>query len=97
MKLYVGNLPYSYDKEALKELFSKFASSIININWIEDKETQKFRGFAFVEFSSKEDAFEAINDLNGQEVEGKAIVVNEARPKNNDRPRNDRPSYRKRF
>ena len=80
MKLYVGNLPHSYTEEDLKEIFSKY-SSVISCKLIIDRDTQKSKGFGFVELDSKEEAEEAITELNGKDCDGRAIVVNEARPK----------------
>ncbi|NGX54608.1 MAG: hypothetical protein KR126chlam2_00222 [Chlamydiae bacterium] len=80
MKLYVGNLPYALGEEDLKELFSEF-ESIVSIQLITDRETGKSRGFGFVELSSQDEGNKAIDELNEKMVEGKAIIVNEARPK----------------
>ena len=77
MKLYVGNLPHSYTEEDLKEIFSKY-SSVISCKLIIDRDTQKSKGFGFVELDSKEEAEEAITELNGKDCDGRAIVVNEA-------------------
>jgi RNA recognition motif-containing protein len=90
MKLYVGNLPYSYKEQDLKQLFAKF-TSIISTVLVKDRDTGNFRGFAFVEFSSDDEAREAMNELNGSDVDGKAIIVNEALQKT-DRP--SRPPFR---
>ena len=79
MKLYVGNIPYSATEEDLKELFVKY-SSVKSCKLIIDRETQRSKGFGFVEFDSKEEAMQAITDLNGKDFNGKALVVNEARP-----------------
>ncbi len=87
MKLYVGNLPFSYKDEDLRQLFAKFAS-VTSVTLVKDRDTNNFRGFAFVEFSSNEEAEQAINELNNTDVNGKAIIVNEARPKT------DRPAFR---
>ena len=80
MKLYVGNLPYALGEEDLKELFSEF-ESIVSIQLITDLETGKSRVFGFVELSSQDEGNKAIDELNEKMVEGKAIIVNEARPK----------------
>ncbi|MBM3191834.1 MAG: RNA-binding protein [Chlamydiae bacterium] len=80
MKLYVGNLPLNNFSEAdLKSLFSSYAS-VISCRPIFDRETKRFKGFGFVEFSDKDEAEQAIKDLNGKEVGGRKLVVNEARP-----------------
>ncbi|RJR28161.1 RNA-binding protein [Candidatus Microgenomates bacterium] len=80
MKLYVGNLPYSITSESLKELFSE-AGEVMDAVVIVDKYTQRSKGFGFVEFSSEADAQKAIEMLNEKEIEGRAIVVNVARPR----------------
>jgi len=80
IKLYVGNLPYSITSESLKELFSE-AGEVMDAVVIVDKYTQRSKGFGFVEFSSEADAQKAIEMLNEKEIEGRAIVVNVARPR----------------
>jgi len=77
-KLYVGNLSYSTTKEALENLFSQ-AGQVESINIVTDRFTGQPRGFAFVEMSSQKEANEAIQRLNGQTLDGRNIVVNEAR------------------
>ena len=78
MKLYVGNLPWSVDNSQLEELFSEFGS-VISANVITDRDTKRSRGFGFVEMESgAEDAIQALND---SEVEGRKLVVNESKPK----------------
>jgi len=84
-KLYVGNLSYDTTEDSLKDLFSQYgevASAMI----ISDKIPGRSKGFGFVEMSSEEEAQKAIDALNGSEFEGRKIIVNEARPKE-DRPR----------
>lgn len=81
-KLYVGNLNYRTTEERLKELFAQFGE-VTSINIIQG------RGFGFVEMASSESAEEAKGKLNGTELEGRKIIVNEARPKT-DRPRTER-------
>lgn len=80
IKLYVGNLPYSITSESLKELFSE-AGEVMDAVVIVDKYTQRSKGFGFVEFSSEADAQKAIEMFNEKEIEGRAIVVNVARPR----------------
>lgn len=80
MKLYVGNLPHSYNEEDLKEVFSKY-TSVISCKIITDRDTKRSKGFGFVELESNEEAQDAIKELNGKDCSGRAIVVNEARPK----------------
>ena len=78
MKLYVGNLPHSLKEGDLEELFSPHGT-VVSTKIIMDRDTGRSRGFAFVEMSSSEEGGAAMEALNGQEVEGRALVVNEAR------------------
>jgi RNA recognition motif-containing protein len=94
MKLYVGNLPHSLTEQDLTDLFSPYGN-IKESKLIVDRDTNKSRGFGFVEMESKEEALKAIKELNGKDVEGREIVVNEARPK--ERRDNNRSSFRRRF
>ena len=79
-KLYVGSLAYSINDDQLKELFAE-AGTVSSAQVIVDRDTQQSKGFGFVEMSSEDEAKEAIKLLNGKEVDGRALVVNEARPK----------------
>ena len=79
-RLYVGNLPYSATEEQLTELFSR-AGKVDNVKVMRDMATGRARGFAFVEMSSDDDAQKAISELHEHELGGRALVVNEARPK----------------
>jgi RNA recognition motif-containing protein len=83
-KLYVGNLPYSVTEAQLSELFAEFGK-VSSIALITDRMTGQPKGFGFVEMESDAEAAKAISGLSGKEVDGRAIVVNEARPKE-DRP-----------
>src|SRR5512140_2004308 len=78
-KLYVGNLSYDTNEASLRELFSK-AGAITSISIPMDRATNRPRGFAFVEMESPADALKAIKMCDGQEVDGRAIKVNEAKP-----------------
>jgi len=80
MNIYVGNIPHSVEEEALKELFEKFGP-VVSVKKITDKFTGAPRGFGFVQMENKEDAQKAIDELNGYEFEGRKLVVNEAREK----------------
>ena len=77
-KIYVGNLPYSATENEVKELFGEFGA-IESVNLITDRDTGRPRGFGFVEMGSSEDADQAIQELNGQEMDGRQLTVNEAR------------------
>ncbi len=85
-KIYVGNLSYKVTEDDLKELFGEFGA-ITEINVITDRETGRPRGFAFVEMDSDDEATKAIDSLNGKELQDREIVVNEARPRKDSRPR----------
>ena len=79
-RLYVGNLPYSATEEQLTELFGQ-AGKVDNVRVMRDMATGRARGFAFVEMVNDEDAAKAISQFHEQQMEGRALVVNEARPK----------------
>jgi cold-inducible RNA-binding protein len=79
-RLYVGNLPYSATEDQLTELFSR-AGKVDNIRVMRDMATGRARGFAFVEMASDDDAQKAISEFHEYQMEGRALVVNEARPK----------------
>lgn len=78
-KLYVGNLAFQTTSNDLQELFSQ-AGSVESANVVEDRETGRSRGFAFVEMSTNEEAKAAITQFNGKELGGRALKVNEAKP-----------------
>jgi len=79
-KLYVGNLSFNTSNEDLQELFGQ-AGTVESVNIVEDRDTGRSRGFGFVEMSSKEEGETAIEQLNGKEIDGRALTVNEARPR----------------
>lgn len=83
-KLYVGSLPYSTTDDSLKEMFSE-AGTVESATVITDRDSGRSKGFGFVEMATDEEAAKAVETLNGKEVDGRTIVVNEARPKE-DRP-----------
>ena len=78
-RLYVGNLPFSANEEQVRELFSQNGRTVTEVKLITDRDTGRPRGFGFVEMGSGEEADGAIRDLNGFEMEGRALTVNEAR------------------
>ena len=79
-KLYVGNLSYSTTEGNLSELFSE-VGEVASVNLITDRMTGRSRGFAFVEMAEESAAQQAIADLNGRELDGRALKVAEARPR----------------
>ena len=79
-KLYVGNLAYSVRDESLHQAFSQFGT-VTSAKVMMDRDTGRSKGFGFVEMGSDAEAQSAINGMNGQALEGRAIVVNEARPR----------------
>jgi RNA recognition motif-containing protein len=79
-KLYVGNLAYSVRDDSLLQAFSQFGH-VASAKVMMDRETGRSKGFGFVEMGSDAEAQAAINGMNGQALEGRAIVVNEARPR----------------
>ncbi|OGK08945.1 MAG: RNA-binding protein [Candidatus Riflebacteria bacterium GWC2_50_8] len=90
MKIYVGNLPYSVRDAELEELFAPYGE-VTSANVIIERETNRSKGFGFVEMPSKTDAENAIAQLNNKEINGRGLKVNEAKPRE-DRPR--RPASR---
>jgi cold-inducible RNA-binding protein len=79
-KLYVGNLPYSIGEAELQDLFSK-AGSVETVRVMRDMATGRARGFAFVEMATDEEAAKAVTEFNEYDLGGRALAVNEARPK----------------
>jgi RNA recognition motif-containing protein len=79
-KLYVGNLAYSVRDDSLLQAFSQFGH-VASAKVMMDRETGRSKGFGFVEMGSDAEAQAAINGMNGQALEGRAVVVNEARPR----------------
>jgi RNA recognition motif-containing protein len=79
-RLYVGNLPYKATDEELNQLFSR-AGTVESVRVMRDMATGRARGFAFVEMATDEDAQKAISEFHQYQMEGRALVVNEARPK----------------
>jgi RNA recognition motif-containing protein len=79
-KLYVGNLAYSMDDNSLQQRFAEFGS-VLSAKVMMDRDSGRSKGFGFVEMGSNDEAQAAIRGLNGKQVEGRGLVVNEARPK----------------
>ncbi len=84
-KLFVGSLSWNVTDDQLKDFFSA-AGQVVSANVIVDRDTNRSKGFGFVEMSSDEEAKAAIDQLNNKELDGRAIVVSEARPRE-DKPR----------
>ena len=88
MKLYVGNLSYGVTSEGLEELFAAYGS-VLSAQVIQDRETGRSKGFGFVEMSDPNEARKAMQEMGAKEFEGRALTVNEARP------REERSGYRR--
>ena len=84
-KLYVGNLAFSVDSSALEQMFTEYGT-VESATVVSDRESGRSRGFGFVEMSNADEAQAAIDALNGQQHGGRALTVNEAKPRE-DRPR----------
>lgn len=91
-KLYVGNLSYSVTDSSLEDQFSEFGA-VVEAVVVQDRETGRSRGFGFVTMNDAAEADAAIEAMNGKEVDGRSLTVNEARPRE-DRPRGGGGGYR---
>jgi len=80
MKLYVGNLSFQTTSDELQTMFAQ-AGTVESVSLIEDRETGRSRGFGFVEMSTKEEGTAAIAQFNGKDMGGRALNVNEAKPR----------------
>jgi cold-inducible RNA-binding protein len=80
-KLFLGNLPYSTTEQDLRELLGRSGATVGSIRVVTDLDTGRSKGYAFVELSTAEEAARAVRDLNGFNLDGRSIVVNEARAK----------------
>lgn len=87
-KLFVGSLPYSMNDQQLQDLFAS-CGTVVSAKVIIDRDMNRSKGFGFVEMSTEEEAKKAIDTINGKEVDGRTITVNEARPQE---PRGPRPN-----
>jgi RNA recognition motif-containing protein len=99
MNIYVGNLSYSVTEDDLKQAFEAFGQ-VASVSIIKDKFSNQSKGFGFVEMPSQEEAQAAITGMNGKELKGRAMNVNEARPRTDDRRSGGggrRPGGRPRF
>ena len=84
MKIFVGNLPFSVGEAELQDLFAQ-KGSVESVMVMRDTATGRSRGFAFLEMGSEEEARKAITELNSYSIDGRALTVNEARPKTENR------------
>jgi RNA recognition motif-containing protein len=82
MNIYLGNLPYSATEASIRDLFEGFGA-VTTTKIVTDKFTGASRGFGFVEMPNNDEAQKAIAELNGQEFQGRKLVVNESRPREN--------------
>lgn len=80
MRLYVGNLNYTTTEDELREVFGAHGE-VVSVTLIRDRETGRAKGFGFVEFASDDAGRNAIEDLDGKQIGGRALKVNEARPR----------------
>jgi RNA recognition motif-containing protein len=80
VNIYVGNLPFSTAEADLERLFGEYGT-VDSAAVITDRDTGRSRGFGFVEMSSADEARRAIEELNGSDMDGRALTVNEARPR----------------
>ena len=94
-KLYVGNLAFQTTNQQLQDLFAQ-AGTVQSANVIEDRDTGRSRGFAFVEMSTNAEAAAAIDQFNGKDLGGRALKVNEAKPREIRNGSSDRNSSRNR-
>ena len=92
-KIYVGGLAYETTEKELEELFAPHGA-VVSVAIIMDRDSGRSKGFGFVEMSSAEEAQKAISDLNGKELGGRKLMVNQARPKED---RTTTGSYRKSY
>ena len=88
MNIYVGNLSYSVTEDDLRQAFEAFGQ-VASVSIIKDKYSNQSKGFGFVEMPGKEEAQAAINGMNGKDLKGRTLNVNEARPRE-ERPRRER-------
>ena len=80
-KLFIGSLPWSIDDQKLQDTFERYGN-VVSAKVITDRETRRSRGFGFIEMESSSEANDAIKALNESELDGRTIIVNEAKPRN---------------
>ncbi len=93
MNIYVGNLPYSTDEESLGSLFAEYGD-VQSVKLISDRQTGRSRGFGFVEMDDDAAAQAAIDATHGMDLDGRSLVVNEAKPRE-ERPRRNDGGFRR--
>lgn len=86
MNIYVGNLPYSTTEDELRQAFGEYGS-VDKVSIISDRDTGRSKGFGFVEMGNSSEAEEAIRGLDGKEMDGRNLKVNQARPRTERKPR----------
>ncbi len=91
-RLFVGNLSYQTGENDLQDYFAQ-VGAVKSVNLMMDRVTGKSRGFAFIEFSTPEEAQKAIERFHNKDFQGRAISVNVARPREERAPRRDRPDF----
>jgi RNA recognition motif-containing protein len=96
MNIYIGNLSFDTTEDQLGRAFEAYGE-VTSVNIITDKYSGKPRGFAFVEMSAKDEATDAISDLNGQELDGRTLNVNEAKPRAQSGNRDGGNGYRRSY
>lgn len=94
MKLYVGGLAYSVTDKELEDFFAE-QGKVVSSAVIKDRDTGQSKGFGFIEMADTQEAQNAIKNLNGKDLSGRSIVVNQARPQEDRRPSGD--NYRKSY
>ena len=96
MNIYIGNLSFDTTEDQLRQAFEDFGE-VSTVNVITDKYSGKPKGFGFVEMSVKDDAVEAISGLNGQDLNGRTLNVNEAKPRTESGNRGGGNGYRNKY
>jgi len=96
MNIYIGNMSFDTTEDQLRQAFEGYGE-VSTVKIIADNDSGKPRGFAFVEMSAKDEATAAISGLNGQELNGRALNVNEAKPRRENSNRNGGNVYRKSY
>lgn len=89
MNIYVGNIAHEVSEDEIKQAFQEFGE-VISVTILKDKYTGDPRGFGFVEMPNKSEALKAMQSLNSTEIKGRHLIINEARPKRDDRNKRKR-------